>query len=137
MRSARATRRVLARRAAVVILGFGFGSARRRLFLLGGTALIDLMTASPEVRVVARDYLVYAALAPVTGVFAFAYDGIYIGATWTRDMRNLMVDLAAHPLLRGLVADAARSAIPACGSRSWRSSARGRCRRRAIRRWCG
>ena len=25
------------------------------------------------------------------GVFAFAYDGIYIGATWTRDMRNLMI----------------------------------------------
>jgi MATE family multidrug resistance protein len=24
-------------------------------------------------------------------VFAFAFDGVYIGATWTRDMRNLMV----------------------------------------------
>jgi MATE family multidrug resistance protein len=30
-------------------------------------------------------------LAPVFGVFAFAYDGIYIGATWAREMRNLMV----------------------------------------------
>ncbi len=40
---------------------------------------------------VARGYLVYAALASVIGVFAFTYDGIYIGATWTRDMRNLMV----------------------------------------------
>ncbi|MDO9059975.1 MAG: MATE family efflux transporter, partial [Bradyrhizobium sp.] len=30
-------------------------------------------------------------LAPVLGVFAFAYDGIYIGATWAREMRNLMV----------------------------------------------
>ena len=30
-------------------------------------------------------------LAPVLGVFAFAYDGIFIGATWARDMRNLMV----------------------------------------------
>jgi MATE family multidrug resistance protein len=29
--------------------------------------------------------------APLLGVFAFAYDGIYIGATWARDMRNLMV----------------------------------------------
>jgi len=27
----------------------------------------------------------------VIGVFAFAYDGIYVGATWTRDMRNLMI----------------------------------------------
>ena len=32
-----------------------------------------------------------AALAPVCGVMAFCYDGIYIGATWARDMRNLMV----------------------------------------------
>ena len=38
-----------------------------------------------------RDYLLYAALASVIGVFAFAYDGIYVGATWTRDMRNLMI----------------------------------------------
>ena len=30
-------------------------------------------------------------LAPLPGVFAFAYDGIFIGATWARDMRNLMV----------------------------------------------
>jgi MATE family multidrug resistance protein len=29
--------------------------------------------------------------APLLGVFAFAYDGIYIGATWARDMRNLML----------------------------------------------
>jgi len=62
-----------------------------------GPWLIDVMTASADVRLVARDYLVYAALASVIGVFAFAYDGIYIGATWTRDMRNLMmVSLLAY-----------------------------------------
>ena len=63
------------------------------------------MTASADVRLVARDYLIYAALASVIGVFAFAYDGIYVGATWTRDMRNLMIVslaiyLAAWWLLR-------------------------------------
>ncbi len=40
------------------------------------------------------------------GVFAFAYDGIYIGATWARDMRNLMV-LSLADLSRRLVAAAA------------------------------
>ena len=54
---------------------------------------------------------------PVLGVLAFAYDGIFIGATWARDMRNLMVlslliYLAAWLALR-------RSAIPDCGSRCW------------------
>ena len=50
-----------------------------------------LLTASPEVRVAARSYLGYAAVSSVIGVFAFAYDGIYIGATWTREIRNLMI----------------------------------------------
>jgi MATE family multidrug resistance protein len=49
------------------------------------------MTASAEVRNSARDYLWLVTLAPVLGVFAFAYDGIFIGATWAREMRNLMV----------------------------------------------
>ena len=49
------------------------------------------MTASEEVRRSARDYLWLVTLAPVLGVFAFAYDGIFIGATWAREMRNLMV----------------------------------------------
>ena len=71
--------------------GFGFGVATTLLTLATGPWLIDLMTASADVRLVARDYLLYAALASVIGVFAFAYDGIYVGATWTRDMRNLMI----------------------------------------------
>jgi len=71
--------------------GFGLGATTTILLLLLGPWLINLMTASADVRVAARDYLVYAALSSVIGVFAFAFDGIYIGATWTRDMRNLMV----------------------------------------------
>ena len=61
------------------------------VFALFGPALIDIMTASEEVRRIARDYLPFVIFAPLLGVFAFAYDGIYIGATWARDMRNLMV----------------------------------------------
>jgi len=75
----------------VVIWGFAFALAVTAVYALFGTRLIDIMTASADVRLVARDDLWLAALAPVLGVFAFAYDGIYIGATWTRDMRNLMM----------------------------------------------
>ena len=49
------------------------------------------MTASEDVRRIARDYLWFVIVAPLLGVFAFAFDGVYIGATWARDMRNLMV----------------------------------------------
>jgi MATE family multidrug resistance protein len=75
----------------VVIWGFGFALAVAACFLLFGPALIDIMTASVDVRRIARDYLPFVVFAPLLGVFAFAYDGIYIGATWARDMRNLML----------------------------------------------
>jgi MATE family multidrug resistance protein len=75
----------------VILWGFAFALAVTTVFALFGPALIDIMTASAEVRHGARDYLWLVVLAPVLGVFAFAYDGIFIGATWARDMRNLMM----------------------------------------------
>jgi multidrug resistance protein, MATE family len=75
----------------VVMWGFGFALAVAGCFLLFGPAFIDVMTASADVRRIARDYLPFVIFAPLLGVFAFAFDGVYIGATWARDMRNLMV----------------------------------------------
>jgi MATE family multidrug resistance protein len=75
----------------VLVWGFGFALAVSVIFTLFGPGLIDVMTASEEVRRVARDYLWYVVLSPLLSVFAFAFDGVYIGATWARDMRNLMV----------------------------------------------
>ena len=75
----------------VIVWGFAFSLVVTAVFALFGPSLIDMMTASAEVRHAARDFLLYVILAPLLGVFAFAYDGIYIGATWARDMRNLMV----------------------------------------------
>jgi MATE family multidrug resistance protein len=71
--------------------GFAFGVAASAAFFVSGEALIDLMTTSADVRIDARQYVMFAALAPAMGVLAYTYDGIFIGATWTRAMRNLMV----------------------------------------------
>jgi MATE family multidrug resistance protein len=75
----------------VILWGSAFALAVTAAYALFGAALIDIMTASEAVRRSARDDLWFVVLAPVLGVFAFAYDGIFIGATWARDMRNLMV----------------------------------------------
>jgi MATE family multidrug resistance protein len=75
----------------VILWGAGFALAVAAAFALFGPRLIDAMTASADVRQYARAYLGFVVLAPLLGVFAFAYDGIYIGATWARDMRNLML----------------------------------------------
>jgi multidrug resistance protein, MATE family len=58
---------------------------------LGGGVVIDAMTISEPVRALAREYLIWAGLAPVLGVACFQLDGIFIGATRTRDMRNMML----------------------------------------------
>ena len=75
----------------VMIWGFGFALAVAAVFALFGPALIELMTASADVRRLAREFLPFVIFAPLLGVFAFGYDGVYIGATWARDMRNLML----------------------------------------------
>jgi MATE family multidrug resistance protein len=71
--------------------GLGFGIACTMIFLLAGPALIDVMTTNAEVRRFANDFLVFAAVAPVLGALAYTYDGVFIGATWSSDMRNLML----------------------------------------------
>jgi MATE family, multidrug efflux pump len=71
--------------------GLGFGIACTMIFLLAGPALIDVMTTNAEVRRFANDFLVFAAVAPVLGALAYTCDGVYIGATWSTDMRNLML----------------------------------------------
>jgi len=76
------------------------------LFLVTlGTTVIDILTVESGVRAVAREYLPWAALAPLIGVWCFQLDGIFIGAPRTADMRNamlvsLLIFLAAWYLLR-------------------------------------
>jgi len=81
------------RRAIHLSLGWclGFGLAVSALFLIGGGLFIDFVSTNPDVRSFAREYLLFAALTPLVGAAAFAFDGIYTGATWTRAMRDLMV----------------------------------------------
>lgn len=59
-------------------------------FWLLGPWIIDLMTTAEDVQTEARAYLVYMIAAPLAGVAAFMLDGIFIGATRSRDMRNMM-----------------------------------------------
>lgn len=75
----------------VVLWGFAFAAVVTATYAGTGPALIDLMTANPDVRQHARGDLWFVVLSPLLAVSAFTYDGIYIGATWARDMRNLMV----------------------------------------------
>lgn len=88
-----ARNRAALRRAAVIASTWGVvGSLLLSLvFALFGGALIDLMTTSPDVQSEARNYVWYLVLTPIASIAAFMLDGVFIGATRTRDMRNMMV----------------------------------------------
>lgn len=70
-----------------LLLGVGFA--------LGGAAAIDVLTTVPEVRAAARLYLPWIAFVPIVSVAGFMLDGVFIGATLTREMRNVALLAAA------------------------------------------
>ncbi len=81
------------RRSAVTASLWGAGGAVLLAFAfwLAGPSLIDLMAKDPSVQAAARQYLPWIAAAPVVGVAAWMFDGIFIGATRTAEMRNAAV----------------------------------------------
>ena len=75
--------------------GLGISFVTTLVFWMAGPALIDLLTTAPDVRVEARLYLLFMVAAPLIGLASWMLDGIFIGATRTKDMRNMMVLSAA------------------------------------------
>jgi MATE family multidrug resistance protein len=60
-------------------------------YLLGGPLIINLLTDLPAVRETALEYLPWLILSPIVSVWSFLYDGVFVGATRAREMRNIMV----------------------------------------------
>lgn len=81
------------RRALVVAGGWSLlvGLVFCVLFLLGGHLFIDLQTDIDSVRQAAYPYLPYLALLPLIAVWSYLLDGLFIGATRAREMRNAML----------------------------------------------
>ncbi|MCV2868282.1 MATE family efflux transporter [Defluviimonas sp. WL0002] len=78
------------RRASVLTSQWGVGGSLVLgiFFWVAGPGIIDLMTTEPHVRIDARSYLPWVAVAPVIGIASWMFDGIFIGATRAREMRN-------------------------------------------------
>ncbi len=87
-----AARRDRLRRSALLcaIWGGATGLALAAAFALAGGAIVDVMTTAEPVRAEARVYLPWMVAAPVLGAAAWILDGIFIGATRSREMRDMM-----------------------------------------------
>ena len=88
-----ARKRAALRRAALLtsIWGLGVCLMLAVVFAISGPLVIDLMATNQDVRDAGRVFLVYMVAAPLVGTAAWMLDGIFIGATRTSDMRNMMI----------------------------------------------
>ena len=59
-------------------------------FIIAGPQIINLMTSVPSVQAEANTYLIWVIAMPIVSVWCFHLDGVFIGATWTREMRDTM-----------------------------------------------
>ena len=87
-----AKNRPLFRRAVIMTSQWGLGSSivMALAFFVFGNSIINVMTTAEDVRVVSYEYLPWMVLGPLAGVAAWMLDGVFIGATRTADMRNMM-----------------------------------------------
>jgi MATE family multidrug resistance protein len=71
--------------------GTGISIVFTLLYLGGGNALLRLLTNNPEIIAHTRPYFFWVVIIPLVSYTAFLWDGIYIGATAGREMRNAML----------------------------------------------
>ncbi|MEL6584126.1 MAG: MATE family efflux transporter, partial [Pseudomonadota bacterium] len=88
-----ARNRTALRRAAVLgsVWGLTVVGLLSLVYWVFGAQLIGLMTTADDVVATALIYLPWCVLAPAIGLPAFMLDGVFIGATRTRDLRNMMI----------------------------------------------
>lgn len=68
--------------------GWGLTALFTVLYFFWGDQLLALLTNSKEVLTAAKQFYVWVLLVPICGFGAFLWDGIYIGATASRAMRD-------------------------------------------------
>jgi len=61
------------------------------LFFLAGPLLVRVLTDLDDVRSTTMRYLPWMVLSPLVAVWSFLYDGVFVGATRAREMRNIML----------------------------------------------
>ena len=71
--------------------GIGLGLIFTWIFYSFGTHILQMMTNQEPVFLTAKDYLVWMIFSPVLMAIPFVWDGIYIGLTASKAMRNSML----------------------------------------------
>ena len=61
------------------------------LYLFGKSHFISLMTDLPNIEIISLSYSYWVVLIPLISSFCYQFDGIFVGASQTRELRNAMI----------------------------------------------
>jgi len=61
------------------------------IYIFGGEGILRLLTSEESVIVTSRAYMKWVWLVPILSVSSFVWDGVYIGATASKAMRNTLI----------------------------------------------
>ena len=68
-----------------------FATGFTLLYLVAGPMIVRILTDLPDVRGTAMLYFPWVVVLPLISVWCFLYDGVYVGMTRAREMRNIML----------------------------------------------
>lgn len=60
-------------------------------FAIAGKWIIAMLTDLPDIRVTSARYLPWLILSPLVAVWSYLYDGVFVGATLAKEMRDIML----------------------------------------------
>ncbi|MXO53056.1 MATE family efflux transporter [Erythrobacter pelagi] len=80
---------------AILWRGFALAACVSLALALFAGPLIDAFAATPAVAETGRSYAIWLAIMPFAGVAAFVFDGVFVGASWTRALLVSMIGAAA------------------------------------------
>lgn len=71
--------------------GFGLAAIFTLVYGVAGQAILELMTNKTAIIILAMQYIGWVVISPFINVFCVIWDGVYIGATASKAMRNTTI----------------------------------------------
>jgi MATE family multidrug resistance protein len=73
------------------IFGFGLALIFSIIYLIARENILYVLTNDSQIIETAKEYIIWTIILPIAGFGAFLWDGIYIGATASKSMRNAVI----------------------------------------------
>ncbi len=71
--------------------GWGAAITTSLIYMVGIDLMMSILSNNIDLREIAKEYSIWVILIPITSTAAFIWDGIYVGVTASKEMRNVMI----------------------------------------------